>query len=164
MSAARTAPTAREEIRDVLAAYCRGIDRRDRALVAECFHPEATDDHGTGARPVGEFLDWCFSLLAGYDATFHFLGQSTFDFRSERQAWVETYGIASHRRAGGPDHRNLVTGFRYVDTFVERGGWRIADRLAVTDWSRLDREGDWWSLPDEMVTGRGGPDDPSYRQ
>ena len=157
-----TAPTPREAIRDVLATYCRGIDRRDRDLVRSCFHPDATDDHGTGPRSLDEFLIWCFDLLAGYDATFHFLGQSTFDFRSDGEAWVETYGVASHRRAGGPDHRNLVTGFRSVDTFVDAGGWRIRQRVSITDWSRVEAESSWWHLPDTMRTGRSGPDDPSY--
>jgi len=159
-----TEPSTREAIRDVLAAYCRGIDRRDRDLVRACFRADATDDHGTGPRPVDDFLDWCFSLLEGYDSTFHFLGQSTFDFRSERDARVETYGIASHRTAGGPDHRNLVTGFRYLDTFAldDEAGWQIARRIAVTDWSRVDRAHDWWLIGDRLLTGRPGPDDPSY--
>lgn len=158
-------PTAREAIREVLGAYCRGIDRRDRALVTAAFHPDATDDHGTGDRPRDEFVEWCFGLLEGYDSTFHQLGQSTFDFRSGVLAHVETYGIASHRRLGGPDHRNLVTGFRYLDVFrLDDGGWRIARRRAVTDWSRIDRVGDWWVVPDTYLRGSNGPDDPSHEQ
>ncbi|MEZ5244218.1 MAG: nuclear transport factor 2 family protein [Acidimicrobiales bacterium] len=162
-------PTAREAIRDVLAAYCRGIDRRDRPLVRGCFLDNATDDHGTGPRSVDDFLDWCFDLLDGYDSTFHFLGQSSFDFRSADEAIVETYGIASHRTEGGPDHRNLVTGFRYLDTFTTdphttdgAPRWRIQRRVSVTDWSRIDRAGDWWRVPDSMLAGRAGTDDPSY--
>lgn len=157
-----TTATAREAIRDVLAGYCRGIDRRDREIVRRCFHPDATDDHGTGPRPLEDFLDWCFALLEGYDSTFHMLGQSTFDFHSDREALVETYGIATHRTEGGPDHRNLVTGFRFVDHLTDEAGWRISRRVAVTDWSRVDRSGDWWDLPAQMLTGRPGPDDPSY--
>ncbi|MDG2027556.1 MAG: nuclear transport factor 2 family protein [Acidimicrobiales bacterium] len=159
------APTPREAIHAVLAHYCRGVDRRDRALVEQCFHPDATDDHGTGARDLAPFLDWCFGLLDGYDSTFHILGQSVIDFTDEHHAAVETYGVASHRTAGGPDHRNLVTGFRYLDRFEDRGaGWRIASRTAVTDWSRVDREGEWWAVPDTLLRGRAGPDDASYPQ
>ncbi|GJM39311.1 MAG: hypothetical protein DHS20C19_26780 [Acidimicrobiales bacterium] len=158
-------PTAREAIRDVLAAYCRGIDRRDRSLVTACFHPDATDDHGAGPRTRDDFVAWCFDLLAGYGSTFHFLGQSTFDFETSDTARVETYGIAGHRTPGGPDHRNLTTGFRYLDRFEDRGdGWRITSRLAITDWSRVDREGDWWAVPDTLAQGSAGPDDPSHRR
>jgi len=159
-----TEPTAREAIRDVLAAYCRGIDRRDRALVTSCFAADATDDHGTGPRPRDEFLTWCFELLEGYDATFHFLGQSTFDFGSDEECSVETYGMAAHRRAGGPDHRNLVTGFRYLDTMRLTDRWQITRRVAVTDWSRVDHERDWWPVPEQMLRGQAGPDDASYQQ
>ena len=87
-----TQPTAREAIRDVLATYCRGIDRRDRDLVRGCFHPHATDDHGTGPQSVDDFLDWCFGLLHGYDSTFHILGQSTFEFRPLRIGAAEFLG------------------------------------------------------------------------
>jgi len=132
--------------------------------VRSCFHDDATDDHGTGPRSVDDFLTWCFDLLDGYDATFHLLGQSTFDFRSDHDAVVETYGVASHRKRGGPDHRNLVTGFRYVDTMTDRDGWRIAARVAITDWSRIDREGEWWEVSAEVLQGRAGPDDASYAQ
>lgn len=157
--------TPREAIREVLAAYCRGVDRRDRELVGSCFHHDATDDHGTGPRDLPVFLDWCFALLAGYDSTFHFLGQSTFTFLDGATADVETYGIAAHRTAGGPDHRNLTTGFRHLDRLEDRGsGWRIASRLAVTDWSRVDREERWWTVPPTLAQGRAGPDDPSYRR
>jgi hypothetical protein len=160
-----TVPTSpREAIADVLARYCRGIDRRDEVLVRSCFHLDATDDHGTGPRSLDDFLVWCFELLATYDSTFHLLGQSTFEFRTDSEAVVETYGIASHRKADGPDHRNLVTGFRYVDTLIDHDGWRIARRVAITDWSRVDRAGDWWDLPAQMLTGRAGPDDASYQR
>jgi len=157
-------PTDREAIRDVLATYCRGVDRRDREAVRGCFHSDATDDHGTGARSIPEFIEWCFALLDGYDSTFHFLGQSHFDFRADDQAVVETYGIASHRSASGPAQRNLVSGFRYVDTMTDRGGWRIAQRVAISDWSRVDRENDWWEISVNLLSGRPGPDDPSYAQ
>ena len=156
--------TPRESIRDLLATYCRGIDRRDRNLVTSCFHPAATDDHGNGPLGRDDFVDWCFEILAGYDSTFHFLGQSSFVFDSPAEARVETYGIASHRTASGPDHRNLVTGFRYLDivTAVDKR-WRIATRVAVTDWSRVDREDDWWPVPTSLLHGVAGSEDPGVR-
>ena len=156
-------PSPREAIRDLLARYCRGIDRRDRALVASCFHPDASDDHGDGARTLEDFLAWCFELLDGYDHTSHFLGQSLIEFTDATTARVETYGVAAHRAAGGPDHRNLTTGFRYLDRITERDGvWRIAERRAVTDWSRHDPEAMWWTVPPHYLQGAPGPTDPSY--
>jgi hypothetical protein len=160
-----TTATSREGIRDTLASYCRGIDRRDRALVASCFTPHATDDHGTGPRPIPEFLDWCFALLDQYDSTFHFLGQSSYDFEDSDLCRVETYGVATHRRTGGAARQNLTTGFRYVDDLVrDASGWRIRERLAITDWSRVDDESAWFAVSPELARGQAGTDDPSYRR
>ncbi len=154
---------AREAIRDVIARYCRGIDRRDRALVAGCFHADATDDHGTGPRPIHEFLDWCFDLLDQYDSTFHLVGQTLIRVEPGAGAWAETYGIAQHRTAGGHDRQNLVTGFRYVDQMTAVDGeWRIQHRIAVTDWSRVDRADHWWDGAAHLLHGVAGRDDPSY--
>ena len=135
-----------ERIRAVLARYCRGIDRRDETLVRSCFLPDATDDHGTGPRPLEQFVEWCFDLLARYDMTFHLLGQSLVEPLGPDEARVETYGIAHHRRVGGPDHLNLVSGFRYLDL----------------DWSRVDPEAAWWPVPPHLLVGRPGSDDPSF--
>ena len=78
-------------------------------------------------------------------------------------AWSETYGIAHHRTIEGPDRRNLITGFRYVDVLRPiDGAWRIARRTAITDWSRIDRPGDWWPVPPNLLVGSPGRDDPSY--
>ncbi|MFM8863148.1 MAG: nuclear transport factor 2 family protein, partial [Acidimicrobiia bacterium] len=53
-------------IADLMALYCRGIDRLDRDLVRSCFHPDATDTHGSFHGTIDEFLDWAFGLLGRY--------------------------------------------------------------------------------------------------
>jgi hypothetical protein len=63
----------------------------------------------------------------------------------------------------GPPEQNLVTGFRFVDRFESRdGAWRIAQRIAVTEWSRVDREDAWWPIPEGMLQGRRDRTDPVY--
>ena len=44
---------AKQEIRDALMRYSRGIDLLDPDLVKSAYHPDAYDDHGTfkGQRP-----------------------------------------------------------------------------------------------------------------
>ena len=37
---------AQQEITAVIYRLARGLDRRDKALLASCFHEGATDDHG----------------------------------------------------------------------------------------------------------------------
>jgi hypothetical protein len=154
---------AESEIRRVLLRYARGVDRLDLELVRACYHPDATDSHGSFDGTVDEYLTWVERVLRRYDATMHFLGNPLVELTDERTAAVETYGMAFHRAAGGPPERNLVTGFRFVDRFECRDDdWRIARRVAVTEWSRIDREDNWWPLPDGMLQGRRDRTDPVY--
>lgn len=44
-------------IRELLARYCRGVDRCDSALIASCFHPDARDDHGNWLSRGDEVAD-----------------------------------------------------------------------------------------------------------
>lgn len=176
---------ASDAIRDVVYRYCRGVDRHDMELVRSCYHRDATDLHGSFEGNVDEYLAWVEPLLARYDRTFHFIGNVVVDFappergartpppheapnpaptaESPASAWCESYGIAHHESAGGPDHANLVTAFRFIDRFEDRGaGWAIAHRTATTEWSRKDPEPGWWIPPAGFERGHRNGDDPLY--
>src|SRR6185369_10264561 len=121
---------AESEIRRCLLRYVRGVDRLDLELVRSCYHPDATDSHGSFLGTVDEFLVWVERILRRYDLTMHFLGSPLVEFDDATHARVETYGMAFHRAADGPPERNLVTGFRFVDRFESRdGAWRITQRI-----------------------------------
>jgi hypothetical protein len=150
-----------QAIRRVLATYCRGIDRMDQDLVRSCYHPDATEVHGSFEGTLDEYLAWVWKLLGRYDATFHFLGNVLIEPLDVDRARCETYGIAHHRTADAGAVGNLVTGFRYVDRFERRAGeWRIAHRTAVTEWTSVDAH--VWPLPPSMPVGRRGRDDVVY--
>ena len=154
---------AESEIRRCLLRYVRGVDRLDLELVRSCYHSDATDAHGSFTGTVDEFLVWVERILRRYDLTMHFLGGPLVEFDDATHARVETYGMAFHRAASGPPERNLVTGFRFVDRFERRDGeWRIAQRIAVTEWSRIDHEDAWWPIPDGLLQGRRDRTDPVY--
>lgn len=154
---------AEAEIRRVLLQYARGVDRLDLDLVRACYHPDATDSHGSFEGTVDEFVTWVARVLRRYDATMHLLGSPLIELIDDRTAAVETYGMAFHRTAGGPPEHNLVTGFRFVDRFECRDQeWRIAHRIAVSEWSRIDRDEDQWPIPPGMVQGRRDRSDPIY--
>lgn len=149
-------------IRNVVLRYCRGVDRMDRELVRSCFHDDAEDDHGNFRGSVDELLDWMWQLLAEYDSTMHFVGNQLVELRGD-VARAETYGIAFHRGDPSKPHRNLVSGFRYIDRFERRAGeWRIAKRTVATEWNRVDAPEHWWPTPDDFVRGVRGPGDPVY--
>ncbi len=155
-------------IRDVILRYCRGIDRMDRDLVRSCYHAGATDSHGSFTGTVDEFIEWVWRVLLRYTSTMHFVGNMLVEPDGDDRARVETYGVAFHRTDGGDAAGNLVIGFRYVDAFARRpvdGGsarWRIAARVAVTDWVRVDRPEDHWPIAPGMLTGRRDRTDPVY--
>ena len=150
-------------IRATVLRYCRGIDRMDVALVRACYHPDATDSHGSFEGGVEEFLTWVWRLLERYTMTMHYVANQLVEPFGDGQARCESYGVAVHRTAGGPERGNLTTGFRFIDDFERRDGeWRILRRVATTEWARVDREDDWWPWPTSFVTGARDRSDPVY--
>ena len=127
-----------QEIRDVVLRYCRGIDRMNREVVRSCYHPDATDEHGSFNGSVDEFIEWAFRVVGRYSMSMHFIGNVLVDFAESSDAPVlaraESYGISHHRTDGGEAKDNLIIGFRYIDRFERRDGgpWRIASRVATT--------------------------------
>jgi hypothetical protein len=150
-------------VRQVVLRYCRGIDRMDRDLVRACYHPDATDSHGSFDGGVEEFLTWVWRLLGHYTMTMHYIANQLVEPVGEGRARCESYGIAVHRTDGGEPRDNLTTGFRFVDDFALRDGeWRIARRVATTEWSSIDRDEDRWRWPPHFVAGRRDRSDPVY--
>jgi hypothetical protein len=155
----------RQEIRDVLMRYCRGIDRLDMDLVKSCYHPDAYDDHGTYKGDVDGFCQAVRAGLAGCLATEHFLGNSLIEFRGGRAA-SETYLVAYHRLPAMDDgvERDLAFGGRYLDVFEQRNGgpWLIARRTVVHSWSRIDPVTEHWPSRDAFAQGQPGQADLVY--
>ena len=153
-------------IRDTLARYWRGIDRRDAALVASTYHPGAYDDHGYFAGPVEGFVATLpESVWAFFEKTQHFSGHIAVDLDPDQpdRAVAESYAEAHHiRRESDGSMRDLVYGLRYVDVFERRDGeWRIGHRVCTWDWARTDPCGGI-PLPDTYDRGHASPDDPVF--
>ncbi|MDG2111538.1 MAG: nuclear transport factor 2 family protein [Actinomycetota bacterium] len=131
---------AKEEIRDVIYRYARGVDRLDFDLVAACYHPDAYDDHGTFRGSVPDFVEMCRSFLPRFVCTQHFMGNMLIEVDGD-VARAETYAVAYHRKenddGSGIDD---VFGIRYVDRFEQHDGgpWLIAHRAVATEWRRVD--------------------------
>jgi hypothetical protein len=76
-----------------------------------------------------------FADLNKYDATMHFVGQSTIVTLSSDRATGETYCLAHHLTAEGEKRRLMVAYLRYYDTFVKAdGSWLFAERRLYVDW------------------------------
>lgn len=135
-------------IADVLARYCRGIDRCDAAELADVFTPDAQLDYGDGTRPIAETISGLMQGLGTMRLTQHAISNTICRIHGSR-AKAETYCIATHILPGeNGDEIELVVGGRYLDRLVKQDGiWRIAERLYVMDWNR--------SAPATMQTAGG---------
>ncbi len=154
----------KQEIHELVLRYCRGIDRFDRPAVEACFHPDATDTHGSFTGTITEFIDWAFRLLERYDSTMHLVANQLITLSGDR-AVTETYGIAYHRSSDPDPRRNLTVGFRYIDLMERRDDrvWRIAERVATTEWVTAPAEGNQWPIPADSAVGVRSTEDPIHQ-
>ena len=160
---------AENAIRRTLYRYCRGIDRRDFELVRACYHPDALDDHGDYLGGVDGFLDYAESTLRRFERTMHFMGNILVEVELAADfARSEAYAMAFHRLRASEKKplRDFVVGLRYVDDFEKRDvGWRIANRICVFEWSRIDPVGEGpFSFGAAHTMGLHGKDDTVFRE
>lgn len=130
----------RQQIRDVVLRYCRGIDRLQMDLVREAFHPDGIDHHTGFDGTVDEYLAWVEPQLRTYlSGTMHIIGNHLIDLHGD-EAISEAYGTAVHWGEPADSRRvNFTSGVRYVDHMTFRDGrWAIQERWAVREWTRSD--------------------------
>jgi hypothetical protein len=163
----------REEIRDLMARYARGVDRTDLDLVRSTYHEDAYDDHGDYKGDVDGLIDFIGTRNAPLLQSVHFLGNCLIEFAGPDVAVVETYFITAHtmspesQRAYGTGAGDAPIQFsqfgRYVDRVERRGGpWRIAERAVVFEATRIQRT-DIPPLKPEWAPLHRGRNDPIYR-
>ncbi len=76
----------RQAIADVVLRYCRGIDRLDLELVRNCYHADATDEHGTFIGTRDEYVDWVAGVLTRFTGTMHVVANQLIEVRRRRRA------------------------------------------------------------------------------
>ena len=130
-------------IRELVETYAHCADRRDAkgqmALFTEDTHfvvymnakdPTPSQElHSRGAlAPV-------FAELNKYDATTHFVGQSTIFTLTPDRATGEAYCLAHHVTVEGGKRRLMVASLRYLDAFVKMDrAWLFSERRLYVDW------------------------------
>ena len=130
-------------IRELVEAYARCADRRDAKGQMSLFTADtrfvvfmnAKDPKPSMDLHSRDALAPVFADLNKYDATTHFVGQSTIFTLSPDRATGEAYCLAYHVTVDGGKRRLMVASLRYLDTFVKaEGGWLFAERLIYVDW------------------------------
>jgi hypothetical protein len=158
----------REQIRELMYRYARGVDRGDVGLITSVFLPEATDKHGHFDGPAAEFARGVVERgdavkIAGN----HHITNMIIDIDGDR-AHVETYFLAFHPH--NDSHVRVEMGVmsgRYIDVLERRdGAWGILRRKVISDWTREDFGGPPWLRTTAdyggFLRGVRGHDDPSY--
>jgi hypothetical protein len=130
-------------IRELVDAYAHCADRRDVEGQMSLFTPDThfvVYMNSKDPRPSQELhsrdaLAPIFAELNRYEATTHFVGQSTILTLSEDRATGETYCLAHHVLVDGEKRHLMVASLRYLDTFAKvDGAWFFAERLLYVDW------------------------------
>lgn len=121
------------ELRDLVMRYCRGIDRRDFALVRSCYHDDAIDDHGgMFCGSADDYVTWVEGVLAPLECTIHSIGNSIFCVDGD-YAEGEHYSYNFHRTRP-PGRQEIVIHGRYLDKYERRAGvWKFTFRRIVFD-------------------------------
>jgi SnoaL-like domain len=130
-------------IRELVEAYAHCADRRDAKGQMALF---TKDTHfvvymnAKAAKPSQELhsredLAPVFAELNKYDATTHFIGQSTILTLTGHRATGEAYCLAHHVTVNGDERRLMVASLRYHDTFIKTdGAWLFSERRLYVDW------------------------------
>src|SRR6266404_2402736 len=130
-------------IRELVEAYAHCADRRDAKSQMSLFTPDthfevfmnAKDPPPSQELHSREALAPVFADLNKYDATTHFVGQSTIFTLTSDRATGEAYCLAHHVTVDGGKRRLMLASLRYLDTFVKLdGAWLFSERLLYVDW------------------------------
>ena len=130
-------------IRELIEAYAHCADRRDAKGQMALFTPDthfvvymdAKDPTPSQELHSREALAPVFAELNKYDATTHFIGQSTIFTLTGDRGTGEAYCLAHHVTVDGGKRRLMLASLRYLDTFVKMdNSWLFAERRLYVDW------------------------------
>ena len=130
-------------IRELIEAYAHCADRRDAKGQMSLFtadthfvvYMNAKDPTPSQELRSREALAPVFANLNQYDATTHFVGQSTIFTLTDDRGTGEAYCLAHHLTVEGGKRRLMIASLRYFDTFAKiDGAWLFAERRLYVDW------------------------------
>jgi hypothetical protein len=128
---------AKDEIRDLVLLYCRGIDRQDFDLVQSLYTHDATDTHGPNHYPtVQEFVDGLRAALPHARYTGHHVCNHLISVdgnTGEGEVYALAYHIIPDGQGGWAEY---LLGVRYIDQYRREpdGRWRFSNRVVTFDW------------------------------
>jgi hypothetical protein len=129
---------AKQEIRDVLSRYCRGLDRMDREMAESVFHPDAPANYIDMYEGTGHgFIDWVWTAHEGMERHSHQITNVLIDVDVEAETAVSEAYVTVCLWTKPDEHGTqieIVARSRYLDRWAHRDGrWAISDRTHVLD-------------------------------
>ena len=130
-------------IRELVEAYAHCADRRDATGQMSLFtadahfvvYMDAKNPTPSQELRSREALAPVFAELNKYEATTHFVGQSTILTLTADRATGEAYTLAHHVTVDDGKRRLMLASLRYLDTFVKiDSAWLFAERRLYVDW------------------------------
>ena len=159
----------KQAITEVLASYCRAVDRADIPLLKACYHDDATEDHGgTFSGTAAAYIESIAPILPRGGIMTHTTTNLLIALDGDA-AQVESHILAFARLKKDGEKFDTLTLARAIDRFEKRDGtWRIAARRMVWEWNHEMPMAETWGrgmiAPDAtvLVRGRKTPDDLVY--
>jgi hypothetical protein len=127
---------ARDELAQLVTAYCRAVDRADYDTLRSLYHPEATDSHGSfSTGGVEQFIAQLMAAEPYVLVSQHNVTTTNFWVEGDT-ARGEIYCLVFHTFAG-PEHAiDVMIGGRYLDTYSRHDArWKFRRRTIVADWA-----------------------------
>src|SRR5260370_36442000 len=130
-------------LRELVEAYAHCADRRDAKGQMCLFtadthfvvYMNAKDPTSSQELHSREALAPVFADLYKYNATMHFVGQSTIFTLTGDRATGEAYCLAHHVTVDGGKRRLMLASLRYLDTSVKLDvAWLVAELLLYVVW------------------------------
>ena len=156
----------REELRELVYAYCSAVDRHDFERLRTLYHPDATDHHGRLFQgPASGFIEALPAILEPMEIVSHNVTNVNLKIAGNR-AEGEIGFFAFHRIRVPEGAQDMMLGGRYADRYERRAGvWKIAHRTVIADWIQVhERSICDMRIPEleGSLLGAPGADDPSY--
>ena len=152
---------AKEAIREQIHNYARGLDRMDKTLALQVWHPDGTADYLGQYKGLGSgFIEHAWRAHEKIMGHTHQMTNIIIKVDGDK-ATSETYLIASLRGEPTPESAStsLIRG-RYADRWSKRNGrWAIDHRVMVVDFSTRDES----TGPNRKGFMRRDRTDPTYQ-
>jgi hypothetical protein len=122
----------RQDILDCLVRESRGRDRHDVEMIASCYWPEGSDEHGPKPVPALDYPEVANAQhVDHFSANSHSLTNHTCDLQGD-VAYCETYVVGG--LLARDEKTCIIAPGRYLDQMERRNGeWRILYRRTIVD-------------------------------